>query len=222
MFCICHNVLCVYHSLSFIFFLICSWKLSSPHLLPSNWNINMWLHLITYCCLGFTLRIESECLFLCSAVDMNIKEQMELSQEREKLNREMEEMKLMDEEEKRRCVRMNRPPWPIPVGSDLLNSSLLALTLSLLVLTVRGRPAKRTRRTWWRRWSGSSSFGVRQELTLRGSMSRVWLSRTCTTRGKRRSCPDPHLTPSSLIHSDEQRDLGLPPHFMSDHYDQTF
>lgn len=46
----------------------------------------------------------SVCLFLCSAVDMNMQKQVELSKERDELNRLMEEMKLMDEEEKRRYV----------------------------------------------------------------------------------------------------------------------
>lgn len=82
-----------------------------------------------------------------------MQKQMELSKERDELNREMEEMKLMDDEEKRRYVRilvLNSSPLyldPFAVGPDLLNSSLLALTLSLSVLTVRGRPAKRIRPT---------------------------------------------------------------------------
>lgn len=64
------------------------------------------------------------------AVDMNQQKQEELSKERDELARAMEEMKLMDEEEKRRYVS-NQPgctllgPGRVSVGPELVSVSEL-------------------------------------------------------------------------------------------------
>lgn len=66
------------------------------------------------------------CLFVCSAVDSNMEKQVELSKEREELNRAMEEMKLMDEEEKRRYVSKHVRSKPLSKNLSLVVPKLMS------------------------------------------------------------------------------------------------
>lgn len=90
--------------------------------------------------------------------------------------------------------------WPLNSSLGTLNSSLVSDP------AVRGRSVRHIRLTFALRSSCRSSFAVRKELRLRGSIDRGRWRRSCTDGGRMSFCPDLSRNPATAgIRSDKRR-----------------
>lgn len=90
--------------------------------------------------------------------------------------------------------------WPLNSSLETLNSLLVS------VPAVRGRSVQHIRLTFALRSNCRSSFAVRKELRLRGSIDKGRWRRSCTDRGRMSSCPDLSRNQATAgIRSDKRR-----------------